>query len=186
VLAQVDPFLRNLNPFLDWVGLYKHEAAAFFALDSAATQAMGKVCKSDVTSCSAASVPVHYLRTSNPVNPEALAAYPTRPATNRSNPYVAPLGYKDLGSGLKVFGNYLCTTNPVPTVVDTADPSTPGVGPITTLIPQSTFDLIDQFVYGGQAPANVPAPPCREQAPLGNLLGQPGRFPHVTIAPDTP
>ena len=31
VLGQVDPFLRSLNPFLDWLGLYKHEAAAFFA-----------------------------------------------------------------------------------------------------------------------------------------------------------
>jgi phospholipid/cholesterol/gamma-HCH transport system substrate-binding protein len=186
VLAQVDPFLRNLNPFLDWVGLYKHEAAAFFALDSAATQATGQVCKTDVISCTTASVPVHYLRTSNPVNPEALAAYPTRPATNRSNPYFAPLGYKDLPTGLKVFGTYLCTTHPVPTVVNTIDPNNPGVGPPTTLIPQSTFDLINQFVYAGQSPANVPAPPCREQAPLGNLLGQPGRFPHVTIAPDTP
>jgi phospholipid/cholesterol/gamma-HCH transport system substrate-binding protein len=186
VLAQLDPFLRNINPFLDWLGLYKHEAAAFFALDSAATQATGKVCKTKVTNCGTADTPVHYLRTSNPINPEALAAYPKRPASNRSNPYFAPLGYNDLGSGLKVFGTYLCTTNPVPTVVRTTDPTNPGVGDITTLIPQSTFDLIDKYVYGGQAPANVPAPPCREQAPLGNLLGQPGKFPHVTVAPDAP
>jgi virulence factor Mce-like protein len=173
VLAQVDPFLRNLNPFLDWVGLYKHELTAFFALDTAATQA----------SSSVGGKPVHYLRTTNPVNPEVLAAYPKRIASNRSNPYFRPLGYKDLPTGLKVFGEYLCTSNPVPTVVETTDPMLPGVGPITDLLPQSTFQLIDQFVYGGQPPGSVPAPPCKEQAPLGNLIGQTGRFAHVTEAP---
>jgi hypothetical protein len=32
----------------------------------------------------------------------------------------------------------------------------------------------------------VAAVPCREQAPLGNLLGQSGKYPHVTAAPDSP
>jgi phospholipid/cholesterol/gamma-HCH transport system substrate-binding protein len=181
VLAQVDPFLRNLNPFLDWVGLYKHEAAAFFALDSAATQASAAVCSKPVSNCTAADPQkqVHYLRTTNPVNPEALAAYPKRIASNRSNPYFQPLGYKDLPTGLKVFGSYLCTTNPVPTVVQTIDPLLPGVGALTNLLSPHTFELIDRFVYGGQSPANVAAPPCKEQAPLGGQLGQPGRYPHV-------
>jgi len=186
VLAQVDPFLRNLNPFLDWVGLYKHEAAAFFALDVAATQATQKVCRNNVFTCTAGARDVHYLRTSNPVNPEALATYQKRIATNRSNPYFAPLGYKDLPTGLKVFGTYLCTTNPVPALVSTADPLTPGVGALTTLLPQSVFDQINKFFYGGNAPANVAAPPCKEQAPLGTLIGQTGKYPHVTEAPESP
>ena len=38
LLAQVDPFLRELNPVLDWLGLYRREIAAFFALDAASTQ----------------------------------------------------------------------------------------------------------------------------------------------------
>jgi virulence factor Mce-like protein len=188
VLAQVDPFLRSLNPFLDWVGLYKHEVAAFFALDTAATQATQAVCDKPVQRCTAVdnARQVHYLRTTNPVNPEALATYPKRIASNRNNPYFAPLGYKDLATGLKVFGTYLCTTNPVPTVVQTIDPLLPGIGPITDLISQDEFKLIDQFVYGGAAPANVASPPCKEQAPLGNLLGQGGKYPHVTEAPDSP
>src|SRR3954471_2202022 len=85
LLAQLDPFLRNLNPMLDYLGLYKHEISAFFALDAASTQATDPVGSSDV----------HYLRTANPLNPETLATYPRRIATNRSNPYVAPLGYKN-------------------------------------------------------------------------------------------
>ena len=186
VLAQADPFLRSLNPFLDWVGEYKHEAAAFFALDAAATQATAAVCDKPVQRCTSAnnSKQVHYLRTTNPVNPEALAAYPKRIASNRSNPYFQPLGYLDLArGGLKVFGTYLCTTNPVPTVVQTIDPLLPGVGAITSLISPETFTLIDRFVYGGNGPANVASPPCREQAPLGNLIGQSGKYPHVTAAP---
>ena len=189
VLAQADPFLRSLNPFLDWVGLYKHEAAAFFALDTAATQATGAVCDKPTQRCTSAdnSKQVHYLRTTNPVNPEALAAYPKRIASNRNNPYFQPLGYLDLArGGLKVFGTYLCTTNPVPTVVQTIDPLLPGVGALTNLISPDTFALIDKFVYGGNGPANVASPPCREQAPLGNLIGQTGKYPHVTAAPDSP
>jgi phospholipid/cholesterol/gamma-HCH transport system substrate-binding protein len=188
VLAQVDPFLRSLNPFIDWLGLYKHEAAAFFALDTAATQASQGVCDKVSLRCTAVdnAKQVHYLRTTNPVNPEALAAYPKRISTNRSNPYFRPLGYLDLPKGLKVFGTYTCTTNPVPTVVQTTDPLNPGVGPITDLISQDEFKLIDQFVYGGQPPGSVAAVPCVEQSPLGNLLGQTGKYPHVTEAPDTP
>ena len=180
---RLDPFLRSLNPFLDWFGLYKHETAAFFALDTAATQATLGTCDKPVKLCTAVdnAKQVHYLRTTNPVNPEALAAYPKRIATNRSNPYFAPLAYQDLAKGgLKVFGSYLCTTNPVPTVVQTANPLLPGVGDLTTLLSPEVFSLIDQFVYGGQPAGSVAAPPCREAAPSGNLLGQTGRYPHVT------
>ena len=177
VLGQVDPFLRSLNPFLDWLGLYKHEAAAFFALDTDATQATAAVCDKPVQRCTSAdnSKQVHYLRTTNPVNPEALAAYPKRIQSNRNNPYFQPLGYLDLAKGgLKVFGNYLCTSNPDPTVL-------PGNG-----LTDETFALINQFVYGGQPPGSVAAVPCREPSPLGNLIGQSGRYPHVTAAPDSP
>jgi len=177
VLAQADPFLRSLNPFLDWVGLYKHELAAFFANDVAATEATAPVCDKPVQRCTAAdnSKQVHYLRTTNPVNPEALAAYPKRIQSNRNNPYFQPLGYLDLArGGLKVFGNYLCTTNPDPTVI----PSSGLAG--------ETFALIDRFVYGGQPPGSVAAVPCREQAPLGNLIGQSGKYPHLTALPDLP
>jgi phospholipid/cholesterol/gamma-HCH transport system substrate-binding protein len=159
LLDATDPFLRNLNPMLTWIGMYKHEITSFFSNDVAATQAssLGADQKTQL----------HYLRTTNPLNPENLAIYPHRIASNRSNPYVAPLGYKTLP--IKVFGKYLCTTNPVPTIAP---------GSVGDLLPQSLNDLIDRFAYGG-AGANIPAPPCDEQAPLGNLIGQSGKYPHV-------
>jgi phospholipid/cholesterol/gamma-HCH transport system substrate-binding protein len=163
VLAQVDPFLRDLNPFLDWFGLYKHEAAAFFANSTAATQATQTV----------AGKSVHYLRLSNPVMPESLAAYPNRIASNRSNPYMPPLAYQQLATGLPVFGSYLCTSNPVPTV------STTGLDP-------STYQLIQHYLYHDAPASAMPAPPCREAPPLGSLLGQTGRYAHVNQAAPLP
>jgi phospholipid/cholesterol/gamma-HCH transport system substrate-binding protein len=178
VLAQADPFLRDLNPFIDWLGLYKHEITAFFANDSAATQATFSL---DPTKPGGPSA--HYLRTSNPVNPENLSVYPERIASNRSNAYMEPLGYNKLPTGLEVFGSYLCTANPVPTVVNTTDPNNPGVGPPTTLLAPSTFALIQQFIYQNGPASALPAPPCKPQAPLGGLLGQTGLYPHVNRAP---
>jgi phospholipid/cholesterol/gamma-HCH transport system substrate-binding protein len=163
LLDATDPFLRNLNPMLKWIGMYKHEITAFFANDVAATQAssLGADQKTQL----------HYLRTTNPLNPENLAIYPKRIKSNRSNPYVAPLGYKTLP--IKVFGKYLCTNNEVPTIPSTA---------VGDLLPQSLLDLINRFAYAGVG-SNIAAPPCEEQAPLGNLIGQAGKYPHVMQEP---
>jgi virulence factor Mce-like protein len=165
LLDATDPFLRNLNPMLTWIGLYKHELTAFFANDVASTQA--------TQTGADGKTQLHYLRTTNPLNPENLAIYPHRIATNRSNPYVEPLGYLKLKTGLEVFGQYLCTSNPVAQL-------SPTLGP---LLPQSTIDLVEQFAFKG---GTVPAPPCKPQAPLGGKIGQPGMYPHVEQAPAAP
>ena len=166
LLAATDPFLRELNPILKWVGFYKHEVTAFLANVTAATQArsLGADQKTQL----------HYLRTTNPLNPENLAIYPKRISTNRSNPYPEPLLHKTMP--LKVFAKYLCTTNPVPTIAPDA---------VGALLPQGLKDLIDRFAYQGVGP-NIPAPPCDEQRPLGRLLGQSGVYPHVERAPEQP
>jgi phospholipid/cholesterol/gamma-HCH transport system substrate-binding protein len=177
LLGQIDPFLRNVNPILDYLGFYRREIAAFFALDVASTQATDPPGGP------------HYLRTTNPINPENLAAYPKRIATNRSNPYVEPGGYSKLATGLEVFGQYLCSSNPVPALNSPSSGLSdliPGLPPVPNFLPESTYALIDQFAYGGQPPGAVPAPPCKPQAPLGRLLGQSGLYPHVEEAPERP
>jgi phospholipid/cholesterol/gamma-HCH transport system substrate-binding protein len=160
LLDATDPFLRNLNPMLKWIGLYKHEITSFFSNDVAATQAssLGADQKTQI----------HYLRTTNPLNPENLATYPKRISSNRSNPYVGPLGYKTLP--IKVFGTYTCTNNPVPPLAPDA----------ATLIPQSLVDLVNQFAYNN---GNVVSPPCDPQTPLGQQIAQSGVYPHVTEEP---
>jgi phospholipid/cholesterol/gamma-HCH transport system substrate-binding protein len=165
LLAQIDPFLRQLNPILDYLGHYKSEITAFFANDAAATQATDTPL--------GGSEPVHYLRTTNPVNPENLAAWPYRLATNRSNPYVEPRGYAKLKSGLEVLDDYYCTENAVAPISPLASP----------LLPEELRQQIQDFIYGAAYQGNV-APQCKEQAPLGpRLTGTPGVYPHVEAAP---
>jgi virulence factor Mce-like protein len=166
LLAQIDPFLQQLNPILDYLGHYKSEITAFFANDVAATQA--------ASTPLGGSEPVHYLRTTNPVNPENLAAWPYRLATNRSNPYTEPRGYAKLKSGLEVLDDYYCTENAVAPISPLASP----------LLPEELRQQIQDFIYGGLYQGNV-APPCKEQAPLGpRLTDTPGVYPHVEAAPD--
>jgi phospholipid/cholesterol/gamma-HCH transport system substrate-binding protein len=174
LLAQLEPFLRNLNPILDYLGLYKREITAFLALDAASTESVDRP--------PGANTIVHYLRTSNPLNPENLAAYPHRIATNRSNPYVAPGGYAHYP--IKVFGTYLCTSNAVPTLFNPAGPLPPGlpVQPpnVGTLLPPSLYQGVLDFALNNN---NVPAPPCTEQPPNGRLVGQSGKYAQVKAAP---
>ena len=166
LLAQLDPFLRELNPILEYLGHYKSEITAFFANDAAATQA--------TETPIGGGKPVHYLRTTNPVNPENLAAWPYRLATNRSNPYTEPRGYAKLKSGLEVLDDYYCTENAVAPLSPLASP----------LLSEELRQQIQDFIYGGQQQGNV-APPCKEQAPLGpRLTGTPGVYPHVEAAPE--
>jgi phospholipid/cholesterol/gamma-HCH transport system substrate-binding protein len=159
-LGELDPFLRNTIPILDYLGLYKREIAAFFSLDAASAQATDQPPGS--------AHPIHYLRTTNPVNPESLAAYPRRLPTNRSNPYLEPGGYGKLASELEVFGSYLCRNGTLPKLI----PSFTG----------NLANIINEFVYG--APTNAgAAPPCKPQAPLGRVVGQSGSYPHLEQLP---
>jgi len=169
LLARLEPYLRNLQPVLSYLGLYRREIAAFFANDVGSTQ---------VTDLPPGSPgPLHYLRTTNPLNPENLAAYPRRLPSNRSNPYSEPGAYDQLARGLPVFGRYLC---------DGAGPASflPPASALDPLLPAGLRDLILTFGFAGSETGAVPAPPCREQAPLGRLVGQPDRrFPVLQPLP---
>jgi phospholipid/cholesterol/gamma-HCH transport system substrate-binding protein len=157
LLERLDPYLRDLNPILSYLGLYRREITAFFANISGATQA---------TETAAGGGSLHYLRSINPINPEVLSAYPNRLAGNRANPYVEPGGYSKLAGGLEVFGSYLCTSNAPPTL-------SPDIPP-QERTPAQEFALTNN-------PTN--APPCKEQRPLGQIIGQPGRFPQLQRNP---
>jgi phospholipid/cholesterol/gamma-HCH transport system substrate-binding protein len=162
ILRRLDPFLRELTPVVDYLGLYKREIAGFFANDSAATQAVGNGFSS--------SAQLHYLRVMNPLNPEIMTGYSNRLGTNRYNPYSEPGAYDRLGQGqpLEVFGSYLCTSNPTPTPPEANE-----------YMSQRLSDEVKKFVFGIGTENQGRAPACVEQAPLGRLVGQPGRYPRV-------
>jgi virulence factor Mce-like protein len=160
-LARTKPYLGGLIPVIDYVNTYRHEVAAFFGNGTASTQATGANL--------AQTTSLHYLRISNPINPEVLGPYQTRLSSNRGNPYIAPGGYNQLTSGLSVFGGYLCTSHPQPTIA-------PSIDTITAAILQSAYYT-----------ANPGGPTCKSQPPLGSLLPsnlrQPQSFPHLQALP---
>jgi virulence factor Mce-like protein len=157
-LARLTPFLGNLVPIFDYINTYRRELAAFFANSTATTQA---------TSLNIVSTKLlHYLRISNPVNPEVVTSYQRRLESNRANPYMAPGGYSQLAKGLSVFGNYLCTSNPQPTI-----------GPTIS----ASLAAILRTTYYTVTPEG---PPCVAQGLLGAATtSQLQAFPHLQPLP---
>jgi virulence factor Mce-like protein len=158
LLARAKPYLGGIVPVVDYIDSYRRELAAFFANGAAATQA--------TVENAAGTKLLHYVRVANPVNPEVLTSYQHRLQSNRSNPYLAPGGYLKLLGGLPVFGSYLCTSNPLPSI-----------GPT---IPANLAPVLRDVYYT----SNPGGPPCTAQPPLGSLTtGQLQAFPRLTPLP---
>jgi phospholipid/cholesterol/gamma-HCH transport system substrate-binding protein len=166
-LVRLKPYLGGLVPVIDYINTYRREIAAFFANSTATTQAVA---------VSAYGGNLHYVRTSNPINPELLTRYQTRPSSNRANPYLEPGGYLKLLRGLPVFGSYLCTTNPLPTFG-------PSLSTITTSVTGTVLTLA-QLLQNYYYTASPGGPPCAAQPSLGGLTtGQTQAFPQLQPLP---
>jgi virulence factor Mce-like protein len=193
LLAQVEPAANQIVPILDWIGLYKRELTAFFANTVAVTQA-----KTPGTA-------VHYLRTTNPFNPENLAVYPRRIGSNRPNAYMQPGGSNNLPRGLEVYEDRHCNRTgpgignqalpspavpvppppplpglpvPVPTVVPQVPLTPPTTEQLQALVPNDLLDRINKFAFTNTGGGPVPAPPCRKQRPF-TYGGETTQYPHV-------
>jgi hypothetical protein len=196
VLAQVDPALRQLNPILDYLGLYKRELTAFFANTVAATQA---------TTVSDRG-PLHYLRTTNPFNPENLAVYPKRLPSNRPNPYTLPGHFDQIRTGLPAYETRHCGRDAFPTIVNSPQqiapspplpelsvPDLPVPVPVPVpdpvpdvdnvvdgayQLPDKLFSDILRFAFPTGPPNEPPAPPCKQQ-PKFTISGETSQYPHL-------
>jgi phospholipid/cholesterol/gamma-HCH transport system substrate-binding protein len=170
LLGQLSPFLRQLNPPIYGLANYAKELNAFFSNTVASTEATDKPPQ--------ATAPVHYLRTTNPINPEVLASYPKRIGSNRPNAYPLPGLFATGTANLPVYENRQCGRGD--------PPLTNQVTPlITALLPSFLRDEINQFVYGGSESA-VPAPPCTLQSkypPVGDTSFPPTQYPQVRPNP---
>ena len=124
---------------------------------------------------------MHYLRTTNPVNPENLAVYPRRLGTNRPNPYTFPRRVQEPGRrGCSSYETRQCASGPVPTLVTQPQPGLP-IDPLS-LIPADLAANIQKFFFGPTAPNGaVAAPACKQQGkfPFGGEVTQ---YPHVNAA----
>jgi hypothetical protein len=153
-----DPYLVHLNSIIEGAKRYKHEITAFLGNAAAATNnAQGGV---------------KLLRTTSPLSPESLASFPQRLTTNRANPYVAPLGYSKLATGLETFANTPCGSG----ITATLNPTTPNDpnfngrtgGDVTAAT--DLFNRLKKYAFADQLSTDdVPAPPCTKQGPLKSI-----------------
>jgi len=165
LLRALDPFLRNLNPILTGLGLYKHEVTALLGNVTAASNAVH---------LSSAGEQIHYLRLLGPLGPETLAAYPNRTTTNRNSAYSHPLASNGLTKGLLNFETRQCSSG----ITATLDPDTPNNPAFNARtkgdVKQAAdfFARLKHFAFGDQdSSATIAAPGCSPQAPFEPIYG---------------
>jgi virulence factor Mce-like protein len=163
LLDAFQPFLKNANPMVRYIGQNKREVTGFFANVTASSQAYDLGGSGGVLR--GTDHLVHYLRASQILNPETLSFYPRPLGTSRLNPYVAAGTTLDqLKNGGSIFGT--CPSGNVAVPTD-ASPS--------TLTP-----LIEPYVFRTPDKDAVATPACKAQ---GNYPGFATAFPQLTAEP---
>ena len=165
LLRSLDPFLRNLNPIVTGLGLYKHEVTSAMGNVAAATNAVH---------LNAAGEQIHYLRALGPFGPETLSTYPHRTTTNRNSAYSQPLSAKRLAQGLLNFDTRQCSSG----ITATLDANAPNESAFNQRTENDVakakdfFERLKHYAYGGQTnSAAIPAPGCEAQAPFEPIYG---------------
>ena len=159
MLAQLDPFLRNFNPFLRFLGQYKREIAAMLATDTAVTQATDQIGQDRV----------HYLRLQSPVNAgvarhlsEPAGLVPRQPVLQAR--HLRPAARRPAGVRQQQLR---------------ADRRSRRIPPSPYLAEEFRNRIILYVLNGG----NTVAPPCREQGPFTEGGESHARYPHVRTDP---
>jgi virulence factor Mce-like protein len=164
LLADFQPFLRNADPMVDYIGKNKREVTGFFANLTASSEAVdiggpsGSLAGTDSN--------VHYLRSSQLLSPQALTYYPRPIGTTRLNPYPAPGSLAALKAGLSIFG-----TGPCPA----GNPAIPA-----TAEPQSAAEYVQKYAFRTTDRNAVAAPACKVQ---GIYPGGSTSFPQLRAEP---
>jgi phospholipid/cholesterol/gamma-HCH transport system substrate-binding protein len=180
LLRAVDPFVRNLNPLVTGLGLYKREVTAFFGNLAVATNG-------ELTETNAAGQKIHFLRSLGPINPESISSYPSRLALNRNSAYSAPGWAEEILHGLPSFNTANCSSGLVGEL-DSGTPTNPafleriqklkaeGEEEFTEAEritkSEALFNRIKKYAFGEQSStAAAPTPPCRQQQPIESIYG---------------
>ncbi len=165
-MRALDPFLRNLNPILTGLDLYKNEITAAMANVAAATNAR--------LDQNAAGVKVHYLRAHGPFGPESLATFPNRRLTEPQQRLQPAAASKRLASGLLNFDTRQCSSG----ITATLDPDTPNdaastaAPKATSPKPTSFFERLKHSPSPNRTAAPRPGPGLQPAGPLRADLRQ--------------
>jgi phospholipid/cholesterol/gamma-HCH transport system substrate-binding protein len=201
LLRASEPFVRNLNPLVTGLNLYKHEVAAT-AGNLAATF------HGQLTTENEKGEHLRYLRLMGPINAESLSTYSSRLLNNRNSAYSAP-GWAELlkNGSLPGYNTSQCsagasvTINPesVSTDPTTSEPNTPASKAFFERTPgvikkfneatgksentpitwaerkaeaEELLTLIKKYAFGGQSgTAGAPTPPCNQQGKFKSIYG---------------
>jgi ABC-type transporter Mla subunit MlaD len=180
LLRAVDPFVRNLNPIVTGLDLYKREVPAFFGNISVAANAQTTETNPETGQ------KIHFLRTMGPINAESLASYPSRLAINRNSAYSEPGWAEELLHGLPSFNTANCTAGLVAELEATTptDPKflervrrfkengeefTPAERVVKA---EELFNRLKKYALAEQLSTSAaPAPPCRQQQKIESIYG---------------
>jgi phospholipid/cholesterol/gamma-HCH transport system substrate-binding protein len=157
LLASLGPFLEQLNPVLTWLSTHQQLISDFISNGAAGLASKTLSFSGNGTG--------HYLRQFGPVGPETLSFAPTRDADNRGNTYPPPLWLADpraFSAGGRFPGSFALPS------WDCNNTGAPGDGG------KGASGVASQLAQGQQA--------CWASPPLGPLVGQTGKFPHLTAA----
>jgi len=182
LLRALDPFIRNLNPILVGLKLYRVEVPSFFA--NLAASLNGELPLP--SGAEEGAQQPHYLRVLGPLNPETLATYPQRLAINRNSAYSPPKWAEGLIAGLPSFDTRQCASGIVATIdpSDWEDPAfkeravasenkdDPSKSRSQDENAKLLFERIQKYAFTGQTSTSaIAAPPCKQQAPFKPIYG---------------
>jgi phospholipid/cholesterol/gamma-HCH transport system substrate-binding protein len=175
LLRALDPFIRNLNPILVGLKMYRSEVTAFFANVAATFQ--GELTETGNP---------HYLRAVGGLNPETLTVYPKRLTINRTSAYSPPKWAEGLLSGLPGFETRQCTTGIVATLdssaaekagfqeraIATENAEDPSKNKTQAENAKIFFERIQKYAFAEQTSTSaIGSPACTQQAPFKPIYG---------------
>lgn len=179
LLRAVEPFVRNLNPILVGLKLYKREVTSFFGNVAAATNGV-------LVEENSAGEHLHTLRTMGPLGPETYATFNNRLTSNRNSAYSPPNWAENLASGLPGFDTRQCSSG----ITASLDPNTPSNPAFLERVSASHNELepsksktqaqeaedfyarLKKYAFVEQSnTGSVPTPACTQQAPFEPIYG---------------
>jgi phospholipid/cholesterol/gamma-HCH transport system substrate-binding protein len=166
LLDGFQPFLRNANPMVRYIGRNQRELTAFFANVTAASNGYDNADVLPRVKSLGRRTTVNYLRTAQTLSPQGLAFLKRPMGETRANAYLAPGALDQLAQGLPVLSAQPCGN---------ADPDPPA-----TAIPDTLAGLVKSYAFRTDTGAGVARPPCREQ---GAFPGFTTVFPQLRADP---
>lgn len=176
LLRALEPFVRNLNPILVGLKLYRSDLTAFFG--NLAATFSGELPPEQGAPESAENP--HYLRVIGGMNPETLSTYPSRLGSNRNSAYSPPKWADGLVNGaLPGFDTRQCTTG----IVATLDPES---GKSEAFLEravetenktveenaQTLFERVQKYAFADKnSTSEIAAPTCKQQGPFKPIYG---------------